>query len=52
MENMDILDKRIPKGGDIIEITPPYIAHGHCGQPMNLSYTEKVSVSSSFAPTV
>jgi hypothetical protein len=42
MENMDVVDKQTPTGSNIMDTIPPYIANGHYGHTMTLSYTEKV----------
>jgi hypothetical protein len=51
MENMDVVDKHTPTGGDIIDLVPPPVWGGHYGYLQELTYTEKVRGSSPFAPT-
>ena len=46
------MDVSTPTGGDTIDIIPPYIANGHHGQLIELSYTEEVAGSSPVPPTL
>jgi hypothetical protein len=48
MEKVDVMDMYAPTGGESMDIAPPPVGGGHSGQPMNLSYTEKVRGSSFF----
>jgi hypothetical protein len=38
-----------PHRQDSMDNTPPYVAYGHCGQPIKISYTEEVVGSASKA---
>ena len=51
MEKVDSTDSHTPTGGGMMDLLPPYVAYGHNGHLMNLSYTEKARCSSPFAPT-
>ena len=50
MEKVDIMDIHTPTGGDRMDSVPPPVWDGHSGQPMSLSYTEKVRVRVPLGP--
>ncbi|HMD87990.1 MAG TPA: hypothetical protein VKF38_02400 [Anaerolineaceae bacterium] len=52
MENIVCVDNRTPIGGDNVDVIPPYIRGGHCGQLTGIPYKDGVAGPSPVPPTI